>query len=163
MNWENPVIYIIPAIAVIGALVTVGIWIGNMNSFKDTVGDTLKEIRDDIKKLFERLPPAVISEGSPISLTELGRSISEEIGASTWAEEQVEGLLSKAIGKQPYEIQKFSFDYVEKEFMPSVTSGEFYHKMLECAYNNGVSMDKVGNVLAVELRDALLEGLRHVG
>ena len=166
MDWGNPAIYIIPALALIGAIFAAGTWVGGMNSFKNTVGSSIEkisssidEIRDDIKKLFERLPATSITSGSPITLTELGKSISKEIEASDWAKNKVEEFLSDVQGKQPYEIQEISFEYVKEKFKPS---DEFNRKMQECAYKNGVSIDGVKDVLAVELRDALLDRY-HVG
>ena len=37
-------------------------WKGSMDTFKTTVEDTLKEIREDIKKILERLPPPSVSK-----------------------------------------------------------------------------------------------------
>ena len=63
MDWGSPVTYIIPALALIGAIFAIGTWVGGMNTFRNTVGDTIKEIRDDIKKLLERLPAKPIAPG----------------------------------------------------------------------------------------------------
>ena len=159
MDWGSPVTYIIPALALIGAIFAIGTWVGGMNTFRNTVGDTIKEIRDDIKKLLERLPAKPIAPGSPITLTDLGKSISEEIGGSIWAKDQVEKFFPDVQGKNQYEIQELSFDYVKKKFEPP---DAFYQKMQECAYEKGVTIDGVKDVLAVELRDALLSKY-HVG
>lgn len=61
--WENPVTYAV-VLGAIGSLVSIGIWIGRMNSFKGSVENTLAEIKesinkiqDSIEKILYRLPP----------------------------------------------------------------------------------------------------------
>ena len=88
MDWSNPLIYIVLGLALAGALWKLGNWMGTKDQFAKTVGEAIEEIRDDIKKIFERLPPPkTTAENSPLSLTEVGRSISETLGANAWAKQ----------------------------------------------------------------------------
>ncbi len=61
--WENPVTYAV-ILGAIGTFVSTGIWIGRMNAFKNSVENTLVEIKeslnsvqDSIGKILFRLPP----------------------------------------------------------------------------------------------------------
>lgn len=61
--WEKPITYAV-LLGVMGSLVSIGIWIGRINSFKASVDNTLVEIKesissiqDSIEKILIRLPP----------------------------------------------------------------------------------------------------------
>ena len=116
--------------------------------------DFMKEIRDDIKKIFDRLPPTLIVGSSPIKLTDLGKSISDEVGARKTAQQLSSKLIERAKDKNPYEIQDLCFNYIRDEYVPDI---KLLKKLQVCAYENGVDIDKILDVLAVELRDVLLE------
>lgn len=59
MDWTNPAVYI-GILAIIGAIFSIGKWVGGMNSFKKSmdafskrVDSAIGEMRDDIKKILE--------------------------------------------------------------------------------------------------------------
>ena len=135
------------------ALIGAGFWAGKMQEHKGTVQKFMQEIRDDIKKILRLLPKAVAAGESPLQLTDLGKSISVAIGAKTWAERTAQNLQAHTKGMQPYEIQEFSFSHV-KDFTPTA---EQEAKIKSCAYENALKQEKVLDVLALELRDRLLE------
>ena len=61
--WENPVTYAV-LLGAIGSILSIGIWIGRVNSFKASVENTLADIKesissiqDSIEKILLRLPP----------------------------------------------------------------------------------------------------------
>ncbi|MYB57711.1 MAG: hypothetical protein F4X51_15090 [Gemmatimonadetes bacterium] len=149
MDWTNPLVYISAGVILVGA----GLWAGRMEYFRTSAERMLTEIRDDIKRIFDRLPSAVISSASPNILTDLGRKVSSEIKAYDWANSQVasEHLTFRVKGKNQYEVQKFAFAYVKECFLPP----EFIQAMQTSAYENGISYDEVLDVLGIELRDAL--------
>ena len=160
MDWLNsPVIVVV--ISAASAMVGIGIWIGKVNTNLSTLNTSLsqfmKEIRDDIKKIFERLPSPTLSGSSPLRLNELGRSISEKLEGRTWAEETAPQLVGKMRDKSSYEIQSQCFDFVEQaELEQSMRKA-----VLDCAYENGISEDQVLDVLAIELRDTALRLTGH--
>ena len=129
-------------------------WVGKRESFEDTTGNFIKEIRDDIKKIFDRLPPPVATSKSPLKLSEFGQSISSEVKASDWARGKAPDLLVSVKGKHPYEIQDFCYGMV---FSEDFAKEDIYPLAKECAYNRGIKVSQVQEVLALELRDALLE------
>ena len=148
-------------IAVVSALIGIGIWIGkvtfNLSALNTSLSDFMKEIRTDIKKIFERLPSPTLSENSPLRLNDLGQSISEKLKVRTWAKQAAEQVVGTVQGKSPYEIQSRCFDFVEETDL-----GQSMRKaVLDCAYENGISEDQVLDVLAVELRDIVLSLTGH--
>lgn len=149
---ENPLM-ILAALAVGTVLYKTITWIANVNSDREKFHEFMNEVRDDIKKILGRLPSASISSGSPIQLTDLGREISTKLGAREWAEKAAAKLGERVKGKQPYEVQEISFNYVKEEFSPT---NELETKIGMCAYESGIDRDGVLDVLAVELRDTLL-------
>ena len=148
---------IIVAVVTIGALIfKFGKWVGSVDSDRQDFREFIKEVRDDIKEILGRLPPTSVAGGSPLQLTNLGENISKTLGAREWAEKIAVKLSERVEGKQPYEIQNICFDYVKEEFNPTDKQEA---KIGMCAYENAVDRDQVLNVLAVELRDVLLQDI----
>lgn len=119
--------------------------------------ETTRKIGEDvevIKATLARFPSAAVSDSSPLHLTDIGESISDALQAREWAERTAAGLGERVKGKRPYEVQDISFEYVKNEFKPT---DEQEVEIRTCAYEKGVKRDIVLDVLAVELRDALLK------
>ncbi len=142
-------------LAALVAVIGVGIWVGRMTEFKSATTKRLEEILQKIDRIIERLPPALLSTGSPLRLTELGRKISDALDAPRWLEPIAASLQEQAANKSAYEIQKLCFDYMVDTFDPDPTQDA---EIKECAYENGIEVKGVLDVLAVELRDKLLGG-----
>ena len=154
-------------ILAIGGVVTVlttifftGVWVGKVNSdrtsfkeFMSEIREDIKAIREDIKNIFSRLPPNLISSGSPIKLTDLGEKVSETTNAKEWATIAAKELFEKTQGKDALDIQQFSFDHAQN-FEPEEA---LLKDMRSIAYDSGVSLDKIREVFGVELRDQLLK------
>ena len=170
MDWNNPVSYgvIVAALGLIGGLILTILKIGewksrrestetslerSFKSLETTLADFMAEIRTDIKKIFQRMEPTVSGE-SPLRLTDLGKSISETLEAAAWAEKTAKEVADKIPDRQPYIIQAYCFDFVRKSGM---IPDELTRKIQESAYNNGIEVARVEDVLAIELRDALLK------
>ncbi len=176
MEWLiNYAVAIIAIIAIITVAFKVIYWIAsvdkNQNSLKESADrdrksadsdrsvlrDFMKEIRDDIKKIFERLPSPTLSGNSPLRLSALGQSISVKLGGRTWAEQVAKQLEGTAQGKSSYEIQSQCFDFVEQAELEQ----SMHMAVLDCAYENGISEDQVLDVLSIELRDIVLSLTGH--
>ena len=108
----------------------------------------------EIKAALARLPSAAVSDSSPLHLTDIGESISATLRAREWAERTAAALGERVKGKRPYVVQDLSFEYVKREFKPTE---EQEVEIRTCAYEKGLKRDIVLDVLAVELRDALLK------
>ncbi len=167
MEWikDNPILIpasIVALITSIGCCIAIGRWIGRRESFENVISgfkksleDSMKEIQVNINKIFLALPsqnPAV-SSSSPLRLTELGQSISEFLNAKAWAKSESNKIPAHTRKIHPYEIQQFCFDYVD-DF---VFLDDFTRKMQQCAYEKGTTVIEVKKVLAIELRDFMLE------
>ena len=67
---------------VAGAAFAFGTWKGKVDSDRASFKVFMKEVRDDIKEILGRLPSPTVADGSPLQLTDCGKSISERLGAS---------------------------------------------------------------------------------
>ncbi len=135
---------------------------------RQELSETTAELRQDVRELrgvtaamgyqiaqiFKTLPSDSSAGESPLKLTELGKSISKEVGGAAWAKEEACNLSRQVEGKPPYAIHDFSIDVVfEDQYDPPE---EFVEAMKAAAYNHGVTIIDVKKTLAIELRDALL-------
>lgn len=149
------------AISATGALIgivigifKVGAWKGAVDTDRKSFKAFMDEIRDKLDKIFSRLPPLPVTGSSPRRLTELGERISDCVNGKTLADRLAQELLEKVKDKSAYDTQEFCMEYMEDEFKP--TSGQFT-KFGDCAYENGVKLEQVKEVIAIELRDILLK------
>jgi hypothetical protein len=55
----------------------------NFHEFMNEIRVDMREIRNDIKRIFDRLPLETTGSSSPIGLTDLGESVSKEIDAKS--------------------------------------------------------------------------------
>ena len=149
MKWDNPIFYLMAA----AMLVSIGIWVGRMDVLNKTVNKSLRDIKKGIDEILEKLKSSTVEGKSPLRLSEKGQSISETLNASSWAKKKAQEVASHLEGKHPYEIQGFCMNFVRYEFNPT---HDFVQKMKSCAYENAIPVSEVEDVLAIELRDALL-------
>ena len=124
--------------------------IGSMNAHKSTA---MTEIRDDIKKILRRLPADPIGAGSPLSLTEYGEGLSEKLNAEMWAKQEADSLRDADIGTEPFEIAEFSFEHVRTKYP---TTRDMSVSLRTAIYEHGIDKDHVYSVLAIVLRDELI-------
>ncbi len=61
----------------------------------------MNEVRDDIKKILDRLPAKAVASGSPIQLTNLGQSISKQIDAKKIAIEHAHKVFDQVKDNPP--------------------------------------------------------------
>ena len=210
MDWTNPLVFIIPGLAALSAIVYLARWMGTKDESINVIKESISAIREstndikesisaikestnvikesisairestndikesisaiegglnaikdgqsemhaDVKELLRRFPGAAAVGGtSPLGLTEIGESISEILDAKVWAEKTAPDIAPHFKGKPPYDVQEFCMDFVRRELNPTE---DFVEKMKFCAYENTLPMSQVEDVLAVELRDAIL-------
>ena len=162
--YTNPVVWIgaITALVIVGRVVfLIGEWKGNVDNDRRDFKSFMEEIRTELSRIHSRIDdifgklggPATVQTTSPITLTELGQSVSETLGASAWAEERAPRLLKRVADAGAYDIQVFAYQYVEDEFTPDPAMEA---TIKQCAYENGLRRKQVLDVLAIELRDRLL-------
>ena len=129
-------------------------WKGSVDTNLETLKELAKEIRNDIKRICERLPDPPISGSSPPRLTELGKKISAEIKGREWARKQADGLVSLVRGKEPYEVYEICDNFVRNEYR---FTAEEERLLKSSGYEHTTEHEKVLGVLVVELRDRLFE------
>ena len=148
--------------AVVTALILVGKWIGKREGFEQNANQifanivkTLDEVRADIKKIFREMPRKVSAQESPLRLTDFGKSISDSLEAQQWAKGTAEQVKQEVDGFTAYAIQEWAYRFVKQEDrLPSTDMPQ--EKMEITAFNHGVGLQQVHEVLALELRDELL-------
>ena len=144
-----------------------GRWEGEVNADIKRFGEFIEEVRQEISKisvgikeiregLIARFGRSIITPGSPLRLTDFGKSISKELDAPSWAERMVDAIQGEIEDQEPYTIQVFSFEYASK---PENYSSEQDVLIRSSAFNNGLDTDLVRQVVGIELRDLLLERL----
>ena len=154
-EWLNNPIIITALIALVGGILYVGRWTGKVDTDRENFKKFMNEIRGDIKQILDRLPPVAVAKGnSPVTLTELGRKISKEIRGRDWAVNTADKIKESVQDKTAYEIQEYCKEFVK---LRHTFSKEQDTLMKNSAYENGIKRDQVLNVLAIELRDRLLE------
>ena len=150
---NHPATYVIATVAVIVAILRIGMWVGSVSEHKTTVTKFMDEIRDKIDQILVGLSGDVLRGKSPVQLTELGKKVSEDLSAKDWAKRIVPSIRSSVANKEPYEIHDFCYDYVRNTL---TLNDEQEAVVRRTAYENGIERFQVLNVLAVELRDSLL-------
>ena len=178
MDWviENlgTVAALVVAVAVlIGSIFGAGRWVERINTshtklrndidrnlaafkeFAREIRDDVREVRNDIKSILLHLDPRSVASGSPLHLTDLGQSISDELDVAEWAERTAPELMEKAKGMTAYKVQEMCFEYVQEWLPPS----NLDEKIDAAAYTRGMKRKGVLDVFAIELRNELLAQL----
>lgn len=127
--------------------------------FMERVDDSIEQVKSDVNEvrtyLIERFGPLRIRPQSPLQLTMFGEEISERAAASQWVSRVVGGNIMHSVkARDAYEIQKICFDYAAD---PSHYNKEETTIIHGVAYEKGLKADEVRQVLAIVLRDAILE------
>lgn len=136
-----------------------GEWKGRVDKDRQNFNQFMTEMREKIDDIFERLPSRrLLEERSPLGLTDFGREVGEEIDAKEWAANMVATLKSEVESKSPYQVQDFCFDYVKSKLELTPEQTELVESS---AYSHGLKIEKVLDVLVIELRDALIDELRQ--
>ena len=146
-------------LAWIVALVSVGIWVGKVNERTSAMSSVMTDIRNDLRAILLKVEQVLlrvdggVARGSPLQLTEVGRSMSETLGSTEWAAAKALELFEQVRGMGPYDVQEFSRKFVTGEFEPNAAMES---AIKACAYEHGLQRNDVLQVLVVELRDQLL-------
>ena len=90
---------------------------------------------------------------SPRRLSELGHRVSQEINAPVIVEVLLPDVWPEAKDKSPYDVQAMCFDYIF-DWKPT---GEVESRIKDSAYQNGISWYETVEVIALQLRDRILE------
>lgn len=166
-DWVNFAGLVTLAVAFIAAVAKLSRWSGQVDADRkqikeaaDTDRSTLKafmeEIRADIKRILQALPPPRTAVGaSPAKLTEFGPEVAAKVDAHAWAALESQSILDDAtlLNLEPYQIEAFCERYVTEQFREDSLVQE---KVQIAIYEFGIDMERALPVLRIPLRDALL-------
>ena len=166
VEWLSTPLIVIAILAVLGVGWKTVYWVASVDkdcsALKENAGkdrslfnDFAKEIRDDIKKILRRLPPAPVAASSPPHLTEYGEQLSRKLDAVEWAKSIAPTIQKNVSGKAPFQVYDYCRVYVSK------LSLETNPRLFEKAYQDGIIDEHVKNVLAIVLRDELLNRMEE--
>ena len=151
-------------LAIIGGIVSVIYWVAGTTKDVSTLKQFMAEIREDIRKIFERLPERGVVAGSPLRLTEKGRKMADLVDAEKWAEDVVVMLLSKARGQAHWEIDQMCHNYIRLGELASDDDRDWVEQSVgKIAFSFGTDREDAQNVLQVVLRDAVIAKLEDSG
>lgn len=84
----------------------------NLKTANTTLNSFMDEIREDIKRIFRRLPPIPVASNSPLRLTNMGRDIAKTPEAGTWAQRTAAVVRDQVAELPDYDVQEFCSEYV---------------------------------------------------
>ncbi len=166
---------ILAGAAVVGVIGAVGRLVWGISRWKNSVDEHRKrvdedrgtlskfmaEIRTEIKRILERLPPPrTIAGGSPLKLTEFGIAIAKAVHAHEWAVNEAPALIPEVEDLEPFQIDQFSRSHVKEDAFDKMNV-TWQNRVDACAYEFGIDRDGVLDVLYVVLRDELFHRLDH--
>ena len=152
-EWVTAAAVIAMLIAVGTALFRGGHWIGKVDSQLSSISTAIEEIRSDIKNIFRRIQPVVQGE-SPLVLTDYGKDLADKLDSKELAEGLAPLLVGPTQGMEEFEVYDYCVSYLEK----SLTE-EWSREVSRRAYDIGINAGVAKEVLAIVLRDELLERL----
>ena len=136
-NWWFIIPTGIVAVIGVGALIwRGGAWYGSVNTDRANFKEFMKEVREDLKKILQRLPERTTASSSPVTLTDYGKTIAEDLGAQEWAKNLAPKLLPTIVGTRAFEVDGFADHHVTDDL-----SEDWRVRVAECAYKHGLKRD----------------------
>lgn len=160
-NWG----WIVVVLAICGATYKFIKWTAVVDADRDQFRDFMKEIRDDIKEIFKRLPGEPLEKvTSPISLTDYGKRLSQSINALEITDLLITRVTKAVEGFNAYQIQEYCFSFSKDELLIELKENhaDLFDKIHEVAFEEGIEVEKLTRVIALELRDKILSSLNKL-
>ena len=158
---------VVAAIAVIGTIYKIIKWTAVVESDRHQFREFMNEVREDIKKILQRIPGGepVEKVTSPIALTDYGKDLSQSINASEIADIYIIRVTKDVEKFNAYEIQEYCFSFSKNDLLNDLKTNHSarHDKIHEVAFEQGIDVEKITRVIALELRDKILSTLnkRH--
>ena len=160
MDWSSPVTYGV-LLALVATVVivrwNVSLWVATIAPLPDAFDRLTQEfralstqMRRDVDETLLRLPPRAFGAAGPARLTVYGTTLGDFVSAKEWAAGVAPSLVDALVGRQPYQIEDLSRDYVATRLEP-----DMQERVAVCAYEFGIERGVVKSVLSVVLRDEL--------
>ncbi len=141
--------------------------ISHINEKIDKLADDFKALNTRVDKLYDRLflrPSQSVTQSlSPISLSDYGKKISQDIDAPSLAKQYVNVLQDKSVGMNPYQIQELCFAFDRDELIKDMEEHDKdnFTKVTTCAFQEGIAVETITRVIGILMRDILLEQAGH--
>lgn len=110
----NPT-WLLVVLAAGGVLVAVTRWTAQVDADRERFKKFMRDVGRKIDRILSRVPSRLATSGSPVTLTELGQQVADEIEAYSWADSLLLDLRERADGKEPYQVHKLCVDFVNDE------------------------------------------------
>lgn len=133
------------------AFIALGTVIFRGGRWAGSVDTALANIQRDVGRILQHLGLATVVSDSPMTLTEFGEKIADEMGVRAWAEALAPNLLKEVKGTRAFEADEFAEKYVQTGL-----SSEWQDRVAASAYKHGLKRANIQNVLRVVLRDEIL-------
>ncbi len=127
--------------------------ISKMDLRMDNMSEILNQTNRVVRSLQIQDLSKTAESKSPRRLSELGHRVSQEINAPVIVEVLLPDVWPEAKDKSPYDVQAMCFDYIF-DWKPT---GEVESRIKDSAYQNGISWYETVEVIALQLRDRILE------
>lgn len=96
---------------------------------------------------------------SPVTLTEYGAELSDKIEARTIVDAYADALYQEAKDMNAYEVQEHCFLFCKNRLLDDLEKSDrdYFDKISDIAFQEGIEMEKLMRVLGIELRDRILQ------
>ncbi|MDE2997839.1 MAG: hypothetical protein OXU79_02035 [Gemmatimonadota bacterium] len=138
----------------------IGKWVNGMDRLKNEADSVFDRIEKELSKIRKALvyllgpkAGAFFEYTSPLKLTDKGMQVAGEIDADKWSKQVVELLWEELKGQSKHQVQERCLDYVVLEWTEPAEANRI---LGEYAYNNGIGMESIKQIIAVLARDRIL-------
>ncbi len=151
-------------------------WKTNVENRLSNVENGLSNIEKVVEKLskqvdalynviMEKYGRSVDQSSSPVTLSDYGKDIASRIDVEKIVSVYADKLHRETKNMNAYQIQEHCFDFCNNKLVQDLEkkNKEFFEKLYEVAFADGVDIEKIMRVVGIELRDRVLEmkGLLH--
>lgn len=100
----------------------------------------------------------LVKKSSPLTLTDFGTEISDQIGGSEIAKKYADKLLPETRNLNTYQIQEHCFRYSKEKLLDDLNKNNpnQYELIHAVAFENGLEIDEITRAVGIKLRDAIL-------
>lgn len=136
--------------------------LGSLETLTGNLSNRLDKINDDIKEIYKLIVGNPLEKvTSPISLTEYGKSLSERLEALKIVDLKLTQVTRSVEGMNAYQIQEYCFSFSKEQLLDELQkkNPELAQKIYEVAFDEGMEIEKLTRVIALEMRDRILSDL----
>lgn len=139
----------------------VPVWKTKIESDIENIKEKIKGLESKYEKIYDILVgiagEPLVKRTSPLTLTDFGNEISEQIGAADIAKIYAEKLSANTKNLNAYQVQEYCFHYCEEKLLDDLKENNpsQYESIHAAAFDNGMEIEKITRVVGIKLRDAI--------